>query len=379
VNLLKSKFRRTTAVVAGSILGLAGVVALAAPASAHHSVVSGTPHCDTATGEWVVDWQVDTYSPSEAPHYRFIKAEVTPSQYPVSNIAVTPDGADPQYPNTSNEPLKGEQRLPGTEESASLTVKAQWNNYVKDQEEHSANVEFDGTCSKDAPKPDAELANTCEGVTVTLFNGDDAKVDAVFSVKGTDGFVKEVTVKPGQKDVTVDIPAKNADKVVVTEKNSEKPVLVGKYEQPKDCQPEDKADRYFEATCDALIFTIDNTKGEGTVTATFTPNKGEAQTLTVKGGEKGSVTFKGEKGLEVKPSEHGQSYDAINWDSEKPKDCDKPSASATPSTTPVSNNDTTLPVTGAAAGGIAGGAAVLLAIGAVLFVLARRRKVKFTA
>jgi hypothetical protein len=38
-----------------------------------------------------------------------------------------------------------------------------------------------------------------------------------------------------------------------------------------------------------------------------------------------------------------------------------------------------LPVTGAAAGGIAGGAAVLLAVGAVLFVMARRRKVKFTA
>jgi LPXTG-motif cell wall-anchored protein len=38
-----------------------------------------------------------------------------------------------------------------------------------------------------------------------------------------------------------------------------------------------------------------------------------------------------------------------------------------------------LPVTGAAAGTIAGAAALLLVVGAVLFVMSRRRKVKFTA
>jgi LPXTG-motif cell wall-anchored protein len=38
-----------------------------------------------------------------------------------------------------------------------------------------------------------------------------------------------------------------------------------------------------------------------------------------------------------------------------------------------------LPVTGAAAGAVAGIAAVLLTIGVVLFAVARRRQVKFTA
>ena len=38
-----------------------------------------------------------------------------------------------------------------------------------------------------------------------------------------------------------------------------------------------------------------------------------------------------------------------------------------------------LPVTGAAAGGIAAGAIALLALGAVLFVMARRRRIHFTA
>src|SRR3954471_22963490 len=65
VNLFKSKLRRSTAVVAGAFLGLVGVVAFAAPASAHHSIVSGTPRCDSTTGEWVVTWAVDTVSPPE--------------------------------------------------------------------------------------------------------------------------------------------------------------------------------------------------------------------------------------------------------------------------------------------------------------------------
>jgi len=50
---------------------------------------------------------------------------------------------------------------------------------------------------------------------------------------------------------------------------------------------------------------------------------------------------------------------------------------AAPSTTPVA--DVSLPKTGSAAGPVAGGAALLLIIGGVLFYLARRRKVKFTS
>ena len=52
---------------------------------------------------------------------------------------------------------------------------------------------------------------------------------------------------------------------------------------------------------------------------------------------------------------------------EQPEDCDN------------SGGGGGLPLTGAAAGSIAGGAGAMLAIGAVLFLMARRRKVKFTA
>jgi hypothetical protein len=47
------------AVLAGAFLGMAGAVAIAAPASAHSPSVTGTATCvDAATGDWTIDWKV---------------------------------------------------------------------------------------------------------------------------------------------------------------------------------------------------------------------------------------------------------------------------------------------------------------------------------
>ncbi|MCM4076678.1 cell wall anchor protein [Paractinoplanes hotanensis] len=377
MNLLKSKLRRATAVAAGTLIGLAGVAFFASPASAHHSAVKGTAVCDTTTGDWVVDWSVDTDSEGHAEAYRFVRVESTPEGSPVEGIVHTPDDANPVFPHKDGETLKGTQRVDGEAKSASLTVQAKWDNEYTEWEPQTGTVEFDGVCSKDAPKPDAQLVSDCDGVTITLANGAEATADAKFTIIGSEDFKKDVTVKAGEEPATVKVPAENAKKIVVTEASSEEPVLEGEWKQPENCEPEDNASRYFEATCESLIFTIDNTKGTEAITATFTPNKGEPKSLTVKAGDKGSVTFKGEKGLKVTPAENGESGEAIDWDAQKPEDCD-----ATPTPTPTESSPGEgggLPVTGPVAGSIAGGAALLLAAGAVLFILARRRKVKFTA
>ena len=60
----------------------------------------------------------------------------------------------------------------------------------------------------------------------------------------------------------------------------------------------------------------------------------------------------------------------IAW--EKPADC-------TPGQGGGDKDEPSLPLTGAATGGIIAGAVVLLAAGAALFVVARRRRVRFTA
>src|SRR5690348_6433440 len=55
---VKTTFRRTTAVVAGTLLGLAGVTALAAPAGAHSPVVVKKAACLGRGGGWAVLWRI---------------------------------------------------------------------------------------------------------------------------------------------------------------------------------------------------------------------------------------------------------------------------------------------------------------------------------
>jgi LPXTG-motif cell wall-anchored protein len=66
VKLFKSPLRRTTAVVAGAVLGLAGAVALAAPASAHTPSAIGTASC-VKDGTWKIDWKFanDFHTPAK--------------------------------------------------------------------------------------------------------------------------------------------------------------------------------------------------------------------------------------------------------------------------------------------------------------------------
>ncbi|MEV1287282.1 LPXTG cell wall anchor domain-containing protein [Micromonospora sp. NPDC049679] len=375
----KLSLRRPLAVAGAALVGLTAVVAIAAPASAHHSVVSGQFKCDTATGEFVGKWTVDSVAIPGVNKYKlttvdaksFVGRKATDATVP--GIAVwTGEG----YPHTTGSPLVGELRVPGDTTKVSLSVMSQWENRHQETQAKGAIVRLGGKCTKPAPspapktpKPSASVEPQCDGsAIVKLQNGADATAAAEFTL--TAGASKTYTVEAGKTE-TVTVTAANAANIKVTAKGMDKALIEGPAGEAANCVKPDEATGVFEATCDEFIFTIENPKGGETVNATFTPNKGDAQKLTVAPGETKSVKFKGEKGLTVTPSAEGlDDSEPIAWDTEKPKDC------------PVAGGNgggDSLPVTGAAAGTIAGGAALLLIIGGVLFFIARRRKVTFTA
>ncbi|NYT93896.1 cell wall anchor protein [Salinispora sp. H7-4] len=385
MNRLHALFRRAGVIAAGALLGLTGVALIATPASAHHSSVTGTAKCDPATGEWVVTWNIESAStPKDVEKYKLV--EVVAKTYvggkatavTIPELAVTDD-----YRHSVNDTLTATLRADRNVTKASLAVRVEWDNGFKERRLRPATVKFCGTCeapkptptptnpeppAPTVPNPSASIQADCEGIAhVTLNNADDATAPAKFTVKGGDDFVEKVKVKPG-KSTTVQVPAEHATTITVAVEGSKEPLFQGTPKPADDCVKPGEPTGAFKSTCDELIFEINNPEDGKTVTATFTPNKGEPQTLTVEPGMSGTVSFPAEEGLTVTPSGEGiENPEPIAW--EKPEDC----------TPGAGGGDPGLPVTGAAAGGIAAGAAVLLAIGGGLFVMARRRKLRFTA
>ncbi|MGI5522913.1 LPXTG cell wall anchor domain-containing protein [Micromonospora sp. CA-259024] len=380
MNPPKSPFRRLAAIAAGALIGIAGVVTFAAPASAHHSEIKVVADCDTATGEWVVNWTVNSYAPGGVNNYKF--SEVSAKTYvgevasdaTIVGIAVTEGDT---YPHAVSEAVKATQRLDAKTTKASLSVRAMWDNKFEDDQLRSKSIEFSGTCAKEqppvpaTPKPTANVSSDCDGdVVVKLENAEDATAPAKFTITGSDGFTERATVKVG-KNESVKVPAKNAATIKVVADGLDKPLFDGVPAAAENCvEPGEPAGSY-KSTCTELIFDIANPADGKPVTITFTPNKGKAQTLTVEPGKSGTVTFPAQEGLTVTPAAEGlDDSSPIAW--EKPANC-------TPGQGGGDKDEPTLPLTGAATGGIIAGAVVLLAAGAALFVVARRRRVRFTA
>jgi len=276
VNLLKSSVRRTTAIVAGAVLGLAGAVALAAPASAHKPAVSGTTTC-VKDGVYTVNWEVTNGWSLDA-NVKNVKV--------LAGGEVTGDIAVPDKLVTKN----------GGKITGQQVVQA------------------------DVPQAKIRVA-----------------------LKWTDGFHEDAK---------------------------------GTVDKPADCKPEPTPSEpapgepkpILKQDCDTLTFGLDNPADGVEVKLTLTTSKGETRTLTVKPNQQGVEKFSATPGfvLTVKDEASGES---VQIPYTQPADCAAGGGGGEPE----------LPVTGAAVGGIAGGAGLLLAIGGVLFFMARRRKVKFTA
>jgi LPXTG-motif cell wall-anchored protein len=116
VNPLKSPLKRTTAVLAGTLIGLAGAVAFAAPASAHHTTITGVTAC-TPSGDWTVTWTVVN---SESRKVATVKEVVViPAGTTVTGIAV-----DSEIPAGGQ--IVGTQNVSKNDAAATLKVFAKW-------------------------------------------------------------------------------------------------------------------------------------------------------------------------------------------------------------------------------------------------------------
>jgi LPXTG-motif cell wall-anchored protein len=360
---IPSAVRRPLAVVGAAVAGLAAAVALGSPASAHHSDVVGTAECDTTTGEYVVDWTVTSVAPPSADHYRFYDVVARAwvgdqaSDVTIPAIAVTDD-----FVHASDEKLRsGELRYPGDTTRLRLKVRAEWNNGYQETRWRGATLTLSGDCAADQPNPHAEAVSDCQNLVVTLSNEADARKAATFVVKG-EAFTREVTIAKDGEPVPVTIPKDKAGTVTVTEKGTDWSAEFA-WKDPGDCGlPEGT----FEATCDSLTFRAENPADGREVKVTFTPSVGEpvARTLAPGTGME-PVVFPGSAGLTVTVSSPGEDDVVVDYDKEKPANCDQ--------------DTPTLPKTGADAGTLAGGASGLLVVGGALFYVARRRRLRFTA
>jgi len=332
VNLLKTKLRRTTAVLAGTVLGLAGVAALASPASAHSPVVLHSEPCLASNGSWAVIWKI---------------------------------GNDFRYDATVGEITATVKKTDGSESSAKVTG------------------------------PIME-----PGVVIPKYTAGDYKASIAAATPIASSDVKSVTLKTilvwpednytndgkngnrAPEYTTVDKPTKKcADTPPTTPTTSpttpptESSPTPTPTETPTLPVPTDAPNIFtpiLEEDCTTMTIGADNPADGITWKFDLKTSKGEERSFTLKPGEKHTEKFSATEGFSIKVTisvtVDGKTYsdfDTVKY--EKPGNCTGGQGGGG------------LPVTGTPAAAIAGGAVAILALGAVLFVLARRRKVKFTA
>lgn len=310
MNLLKSPLPRTTAAVAGALIGLAGVLVTGSPAGAHHPIVSVGPRCQDSDGSWEVTWHV-LNSEQDIPGK--IRELVTEPNVPVEGLAV-----GTVLPLPRDGVVKGTHKLPAGVESSTLKIRGEW---VRDGQT-IVNEAFHPESVVTVDKPEQRCEST-----------------------------------PSPSSPTPSSPSPGPS---VSPSVSPSPSVPA--EQPGVPTP------IVDGDCTTMTLGMDNPEDGLPRTLTFKTSKGEERTVQVAPGERKTEKFSATEGFKVTVTLTGEGESASETIGfQKPADC------------AAGGGGGELALTGAAAGSIAGGAGTLLAIGAGLFFLARRRNVKFTA
>lgn len=321
-----------------------GVFATATPALAHHPIISGTAVCQ-ANGTYDITWTVGNGNWGLQRVEKILEIATNP------NTAVT--GFGPGTWIAADASVTGHQTVPGTTTSASLWVKAHWYELDKTTDTGIEDAKkgwatgLNGQCEPE-PDPTATFVSKCDG-TVNVHITNPGGSQATFNVSGT-GFNQNVTIAAGgEKDVTV--PA-GAGKVTVKKGDAVVDEFDG-WTRPENCPP---PTAIGESTCDGFWVKITNPQGGMPVDATVTYGT-QTKNVTVAPGKTEAVS--------LSPSSEAEAGIAFSggWPGTKAK-YEKP------------GNCPGLPQTGANTTTYVGTGAGLVALGAVVFFLARRRLVQ---
>ncbi|MFY1700895.1 MULTISPECIES: cell wall anchor protein [Micromonospora] len=340
---LKSPLRRVVAVTAGALLGVAGAAAIAAaPASAHHPIIDGTG-CKLKDGSVQVTWTVRN---SERQWDATVVGAWSPAATELTGIV---PGA--VVPKSGQGELVGQQTVPRNKK-LELSVRLEWDKgRSKVYSTRTGVVRVTGKCQTPEPTP---TSTPTEEPTPTPSETTPTEEPTTPTPTPSETTPTEEPTPTPSETTPTDEPSESTPPASPTP--SQPPVL------PEPGEPTFE----LEQTCDQLTFGIDNPADGVEFTVTLTSEKGEVKTLDAVPGKKTSVSFDAYEGLKVTPSIGDVKDEVVVW--EQPKDCEEEGGSGGG-----------LPLTGAAAGGIATGAVLLLGAGAGLFVMARRRKLRFTA
>jgi len=324
---LKSPLRRTATIAAGVLVGLTGVVALAGPASAHHPIIVGGTSCVNDDGTWQVTWQVTNSEDDLAG--KITAVELTPAGSTLTGIAV---GAE--LPIAGQGVLEGVQALGADDTVASIAVGAEWqrpNRTVTSSRKSDEVKKSDEKCN---PTPPTSPSPT--------------------------------PPSPAASESTPPAPEEPSTPA------STEPSTSASASTPPE-EPTTEPEFVYEETCETITvgITVPADWPED-ITVVFKTSEGDSKTVVGKVGETTTVEFPAVDGMTITATPEGYEGEGVTITYEAPADCDTGGSGG-------SDDEPSLPLTGAAAGSIAGGAGALLAVGAGLFFMARRRKVKFTA
>ncbi|MEH1166900.1 LPXTG cell wall anchor domain-containing protein [Micromonospora sp. CPCC 205539] len=358
--------RRPMAALGAAVVSLAGTLVFTAPASADppHPSVNHEVRC-TADGTYEIRWTIlAEAAPTDATRYRFVKVELYPSGTTVDNIAASPEG---DFPHSVGKPVIGTQTLPGTATGAELLVWMQWDDGYNEPSGFGASTPLDGRCGQPPTEPTVTIQSRCDGsMLVDLANPPAGRTVDLVIVSAPAGFSRTVTLGPGGSANDIVVPRGFDIVSVINARNGE---TVGQHFwafDPSHCATPDIRTR---ATCDEFVITVTESAAHTNLIITFDPNHGREQRRTIPVGTTADVSFRAVAGLAVTlrsdqfDPQAGHLNGPYLW--QQPAGCGIGGGGG-------------LPVTGQSTGGVVASAGLLLVVGAALFVLARRRRVRFT-